>query len=173
MVLTCKIQYIKLHQADQRGTECSFNIVFGHHSSKPSAIIYSKAFRAAEVMSKILFPDEFFRATLNTGAFKMRNDYIGLVLKESHPEMGHFDGQGRAGRDFQSGLKPFRHQMFYSRGLSEAFPDRHENTGHSPCSWVTRMGSAVSGRRELERKSQSLRVSTCGSGWKGPRYQSS
>lgn len=87
--------------------------------------------------------------------------------------MGHFDGQGRSGRDFQSGLKPFRHQMFYSRGLSEAFPDRHENTGHSLWSWVTRMGSAVSGRRELEGKSQSLRVSTRGSGWKGPRYQSS
>lgn len=87
--------------------------------------------------------------------------------------MGHFDGQGRAGRDFQSELKPFRHQMFYSRRLSEAFPDRHENIGHSPCSLVTRMGSAVSGRRELEGKSQSLRVDTRGSGWKGPRYQSS
>lgn len=87
--------------------------------------------------------------------------------------MSHFDGQGRAGGDFQSGLKPFSHQMFYSRGLSEAFPDRQENAGHSPCFWVTRMGSGVSGRREIEGKSHSLRVSTSGNGWKGPHYQSS
>lgn len=87
--------------------------------------------------------------------------------------MSLFDGQGRAGGDFQSGLKPFSQQMFYSRRLSEEFPDRQANAGHSPCSWVTHMGSGVSGRRELEGKSHSLRVSSRGNWWKGPHYPSS
>lgn len=51
-----KIQYIKLHQADQRETESRFNIAFSHHSSNPSTIIYPKACRAAKLMSKTLFP---------------------------------------------------------------------------------------------------------------------
>lgn len=39
-----------------RETESRFNIAFGYHSSNPSAIIYPKAHRAAQVTSKILFP---------------------------------------------------------------------------------------------------------------------
>lgn len=56
LVLKYKIQYFKVHQADQRETETRFNIAFGHHSPNPSTIIYPKTFKAAEVMSKTLFP---------------------------------------------------------------------------------------------------------------------
>lgn len=52
-------------------------------------------------------------------------------------------------------------KMYYSRGLSEAFPDIKENTRHSPCSWVTHMESGKSGRRrEIQGKSYSVRIST-------------
>lgn len=56
LVPKCKTQYIKIYQADQRETESRFNIAFGHYSLNPSAIIYLKAFRAADVISKTLFP---------------------------------------------------------------------------------------------------------------------
>lgn len=105
-----KIQYIKLHQADQRETESRFNIAFGHHCSNPSTIIYPEACRAQKWQAKLYSPDEFFRATLNIGAFQMRNDYIWLVLKEFHHQTGYIYRQERAGRDFQPGLELFSHQ---------------------------------------------------------------
>lgn len=83
-----KIQYIKPHQADQRQ---KVDLIL--HLAIP-APIHPPSFTQRPVghqnwWGKLYSPDEFFRATLNIGAFKMRNDYSWLVFKESHHWTGH------------------------------------------------------------------------------------
>ena len=85
----CKIQYIKFHQADQRERQ-KVDLILHLAIRAPilSPLFTQKPAGKQKWQVKLYSPDEFFRATLNIGAFKMRNDYIWLVLKESHHRTG-------------------------------------------------------------------------------------
>ena len=89
LVPKCKIQYIKFHQADQRERQ-KVDLILHLAIRAPihSPLFTQKPAGKQKWQVKLYSPDEFFRATLNIGAFKMRNDYIWLVLKESHHRTG-------------------------------------------------------------------------------------
>lgn len=67
-----------------RETESRFNIAFGYHRSNRPPSFTQRPAGQHKWRTKFYSPDEFFRATLSTGAFKMTDDYIWLVFKESH-----------------------------------------------------------------------------------------
>lgn len=82
VVPKCKIQYIKFYQADQRErqkVDLILHLTIKAHIHSP--LFTQKPAGKQKWQVKLYSPDEFFRATLNIGAFKMRNDYIWLVLK--------------------------------------------------------------------------------------------